>query len=348
MRRLAAAAVAALALAGCGADEGITGGGRIIGDTLTVASLMPLSGPQAAVGRDIVDGQKLALAEAGGRAGAFTINFAVFDEGAEDRAEERDAAARAARAAIGDRQVAVVVGSLGSEAAAVSIPLLNAAGMLQISPGAGYPGFTESPNWYPSGVVSFGRVVADDRAQARAIADRLRALGRTRVAIESEPGVAAEAFAAAVRAQDGLEIVGEEARADAVVYAGRDPANAAGVAEGLAREAPRARIVFGDDLVRAGIEAALPAAARRRALLASRAPEAGSSPALRRFEAAFAARFGRRPGAYAILGHAAMRAALATIAAAGDEAADRSELIATFRADPPPIVQPPFTIRAAG
>ena len=86
-------------------------------------------------------------------------------------------------------------------------------------------------------------------------------------------------------------MVADPARADALVYAGTDVANAAGVADGWAREAPGARIVLPDALVRAGVVARLSPAARRRAVLVSSAPAAGSAPD-RAFQADFRRRFG--------------------------------------------------------
>ena len=79
IRRLAALAAVA-ALVGCGSDRStIERGGRIVGSNLTIYSSVPQ--PGEGVGRDIVDAEKLAIAEAGGRAGDFGINFFSIDEG---------------------------------------------------------------------------------------------------------------------------------------------------------------------------------------------------------------------------------------------------------------------------
>ena len=50
-------------------------------------------------------------------------------------------------------------------------------------------------------------------------------------------------------------------------------------------------------------------------MLVSRAPAPGSTPALRAFEAAFERTYGREPGPYAALGHAAMTSVLAALTA---------------------------------
>ena len=60
-------------------EGGISGGGKVIGRTVTVYSLT--SDPGGA-NRDFVDGEKLALSDAGGRAGALAVNFSSLDLGA--------------------------------------------------------------------------------------------------------------------------------------------------------------------------------------------------------------------------------------------------------------------------
>jgi hypothetical protein len=123
--RAAALLVATLALAGCGVnlDAGISGGGKLGGKTLTVYSLAP--DPDGA-SRDLVDGQKLALAGAHGRIGGLIVNFASLDLGRGD-----SAAAEATRRAISDPQIIAAV----VDATPVTVPLLNAAGILQVAPG---------------------------------------------------------------------------------------------------------------------------------------------------------------------------------------------------------------------
>ena len=161
-------------LAGCGPERGaITAGGRIFGDNLTVYTSVP--DPATGLGRDMVDASKLAIAQAGGRAGEFGINFVAVDEGSPAHPDPPIVAARAAERAIRDTQVIAVVGALRSDTAMTSLPLFNAAGVLLVSPGAGYAGFTsaaapgEPERWYPSGRRTFGRLIGDDREQARAL-----------------------------------------------------------------------------------------------------------------------------------------------------------------------------------
>jgi ABC-type branched-subunit amino acid transport system substrate-binding protein len=345
MRRLAALAALAV-LAGCGSERGaIEAGGRVVGDNVTIYSSLP--DPATGVGRDMVDAQKLAIAQAGGRIGRLGINFVSVDEGSPGAPQPRLVAARAAEDVIRDPQVIGVVGALRSDTAMTSLPLFNAAGILLVSPGAGYPGFTEHigpgepEDWYPSNDQTFARVIGDDAAQARVLLSAARrAGGGPRVAVEAEAGKAADALVGALQHADAADprvrLVGSSAAADAVIYAGSDLRSAAGVAESLARESPRAALVFGDELTRAGLAERLPAAARRRAVLVSSAPEPGSTGELRGFEGAFAATFGHRPGPYAALAWQAARRILVAIRAAGPRANLRRAVVERYMAEPPP------------
>ena len=341
MRRTLAAAAAVLAagagLAGCGSTlQDISRGGKVIGDTLNVYSLLPEPGEGA--GRDIVDAEKLALHDARGTAGPYAVNFLSIDEGAPGGRDGARESALAMRDAIADPQVTAVIGPAGSDTGRSAVPLLNAAGILEVTPGAGYPGFTdatgpgEPERWQPSGRVTLARLTGDDADQARAIvriAERATGKRSPRIAVEQEPGPVADAQVDALR-EAGAKIEEDPGRADAFVYAGEDPENAAGVADGLAREHPRVPVILPDALTRAGVAGRLGAAARRCAVLVSSAPVPGSSPELRRFEAAFRERFGREPGPYAAVGYEAMRSVLAAIAEAGPRAGARQAVIDAY------------------
>jgi ABC-type branched-subunit amino acid transport system substrate-binding protein len=331
IRRLAALAAVA-ALVGCGSDRStIERGGRIVGPNLTIYSSVPR--PGEGLGRDLVDAQKLAIAQAGGRAGDFGINFVSIDEGPLGRDAPVKVAAAAAEQVIRDPQAIAVIGTLRSDTALTTVPLLNAAGLLQVSLGAGYPGFTdpiapgEPERWFPSGHPTFAREVGDDVDQAGAL---VRAAGR-RVAIEAEAGKVPEALADALRGAAGDRVVDDPAQATGTVYAGNDLRSAVGVAAALARENPRARIVFPDELTRAGIADRLPRAVRRRSVFVTSAP-----PPDEAFAAAFEAQYGRRPDPYAVLGYRAMQRVLEAIEAAGPRARLRRVTISRFLALPAP------------
>ena len=165
--RFLIAALATLALAGCGAskDEGISGGGKVIGRTVTVYSL---TSDPAGAGRDFVDGQKLALSDAGGRAGSFAVNFTSLDLGGSDEKLE----AQASRRAISDPQIIAAI----VDATNVTVPLFNAAGILQVAAG-GDPSLATDPQALPSGKHTVG-TLAPEAAPAGFEARFATAFGR--------------------------------------------------------------------------------------------------------------------------------------------------------------------------
>jgi hypothetical protein len=138
-------------LAGCGTskDEGISGGGKVIGRTVTVYSIMQDPSGSA---RDGVDGEKLALAEAHGRAGALSVNFSSLDAG--DGTDE--AAGATVRRAINDPQIIAAI----ADATPVTVPLFNAAGILQVAPG-GDVALAHDDHANPSGRPTLGTPAAE-------------------------------------------------------------------------------------------------------------------------------------------------------------------------------------------
>lgn len=312
MRRALAALAALASLTGC-ASEGTAGGGRIVGETLTVYSLLP----DTPVARDIIDGEKLALAQAGGQAGSFKVNFAV-DHLAQDDTEK---VADTIREAIHDLQIVAAISDLDSETARTTIPLLNAGGILHLSPGATYPGFVaafpgaaedEPARWQPSPKRTFASLAPSDLAQAQAIAEA----AEPPVLIEAEPD---DVLGAELRRRLRGKLTDDGLLARTAVYAGSDVENARGVLEPLRREAPRARIVVPESLLRAGVE--LPSGVR--AMTSAPAPTIGD---------AFQQRFGRCATRYAQLGYDAMKSVLDAIETAGERANDRRVLADTWLA----------------
>ncbi len=71
------------ALAGCG-GVGVSGAATAVGSQLTVYSSLPLQGPSAADSEQIVNGEKLALAQAGGRVGPFKVSYVSQDDSSPD------------------------------------------------------------------------------------------------------------------------------------------------------------------------------------------------------------------------------------------------------------------------
>ena len=254
------ALAAAVVAAGCGDTTSITDGGRVAGTTLTVYSLLP-QGNRGPAARDLVLGEKLALQQARGRAGGFSINYvaAPLPAGGGQRA-----VAAAVREVMRDPGVAAVIGDLGLRTARVSVPLLNAAGILHVSPAVTYPGFERrlprdpgAPDRYrPSGRRSFVPLVAGDEAAA------LTRAARGAVAIEATAGAPERALAEQVRR--ALPETVDTADADTVIVLAPNPDDALGVVEGVLAENRRARVLLPEELWQTDLPAPAPGPAPRR------------------------------------------------------------------------------------
>ena len=180
---LAALAAVLPGLAGCG---GVVSASETTGNQLTVYSSLPLQGPSAAISRQIEGGEKLALSQAGGHVGALTVSYVSLDDvspvsGQTSPGESSAAAKQAAQ----DTSTIAYLGDYGSAATAISLPIINEAGILQVSPASPYVGLTSSQDagqdeperFYPSGKRNFARLAPGDQAQATAQVRLMGSLG---------------------------------------------------------------------------------------------------------------------------------------------------------------------------
>src|SRR5688572_22511298 len=167
MRKLATLVGLALlpAVAACGGDDGESGGsGQGSADgkkALTIYSSLPLQGASRPQTTAMVNGIKLALEQADGKAGDFRVNYKSLDGStAQAGSWTPEATSSNAREAAQDDSTAVYIGEFNSGASAVSLPILNEAGVPQISPANTAVGLTsddpgaetgEPEKYYPSG-----------------------------------------------------------------------------------------------------------------------------------------------------------------------------------------------------
>ena len=171
-------AVVACALGGCG-GSGKNAGSR--GGTVDFYSSLPLSGASSATAQAIVNGAKLALAQARGRAGRFTVRYISLDDStAQSGTWDPGRTAANAREAARDPKAVYYIGEFNSDASEVSMPILNRAGVPQVSPASTYVGLTTNepgslpgePNkYFPTGRRTFLRIVPLDTLQAAALID---------------------------------------------------------------------------------------------------------------------------------------------------------------------------------
>ena len=75
---LAALAAAIPVIAGCGGAP--VAASETAGNQLTIYSSLPLQGESAAISQQLVNGEKLALSQAGGQVGPFKVAYVSLDD----------------------------------------------------------------------------------------------------------------------------------------------------------------------------------------------------------------------------------------------------------------------------
>ncbi|HEX7897738.1 MAG TPA: branched-chain amino acid ABC transporter substrate-binding protein [Planctomycetota bacterium] len=192
------------------------------GQIIKIVSSLPRTGSAKGQTDTIVNGIVMALEEAGWKSGAFTIKYEDLDD-ATAAAGQWTAEKESANAsqAVKDPDVMVYIGTYNSGAAKISMPELNRAGMLMVSPANTWPGLTkpgkgdagEPEKYRPSGKINFTRVVPADDMQGPAGADWAKKLGLQKVFILDDREVYGKGIADLfhARAEEiGLKILGHE------------------------------------------------------------------------------------------------------------------------------------------
>jgi len=172
----------ALTVSACGSsdDDSGGGGGGISGDTLTIYSSLPLQGTSKGQSEAVIDGEKLALQEAGNKVGKYKIKYVSLDDSTAQNPGTADEAqtGQNARKAVTDKTTIFYLGEFNSGGTKVSLPVLNKANIPQISPSNTYVGLTtdkpgsepgEPQKYYPAQKRTYARVVPADDIQGAAM-----------------------------------------------------------------------------------------------------------------------------------------------------------------------------------
>ncbi len=192
--------------------------------TIKIVSALPMTGSSLTQTQTIVNSIKMALEEVNSKAcnGAVTIQYEPYDDAtaAAGKWTPEQATANGNKAAA-DKSVIGYIGHFNSGAAKLSIPILNQAGVVMISPANTYPGLTkpgkgeagEPDKYYPTKVRNYTRVVPADDLQGAVGARWMKALGATKVYIlddqETYGKGIADVFEAEAKKQS-LNILGHE------------------------------------------------------------------------------------------------------------------------------------------
>src|SRR5277367_1666033 len=153
---------------------------------IKIVSSLPRTGSATAQAQTMVNGIRMAIEEAGGRVGDFTIAYEDWDDASPERGQW-DPAVEAANAqkAVKDPDIMAYIGTYNSGAAKIAMPILNEASLVMVSPANTYPGLTKTgmgeanePAVYrASGKINFFRVVPDDDIQGEVAAQWAKELG---------------------------------------------------------------------------------------------------------------------------------------------------------------------------
>jgi branched-chain amino acid transport system substrate-binding protein len=356
--RLAALLAALPALAGCGS---VVSASETTGNQLTIYSSLPLQGPAAPIGRQIEGGEKLALSQAGGHVGAFKVSYSSLDDvnpvnGQTSPGESSAAAKQAAQ----DTSTIAYLGDFGSEATAISLPIMNEAGILQVTPSSPYVGLTsdeeagqdEPGRFYPSGKRNFVRLQPGDQAQAEAQARLMRSLslGSVYLLDDQDPFQMPLAnLVAKDAAKEGVKVAGHDSIALAAEanYSGEIEKILASGAQGVFLAAgaspgavalwqrlhgadPRLQLLGGSSLANVPFTAGIGAAAAVTYLTTPLLGENLYPPSARGVLAEYARAFHREGGPWVLYGYEAMDGVLDAIRRAGPEGNNRPDVIREF------------------
>jgi branched-chain amino acid transport system substrate-binding protein len=181
--------ISLVALAGCGTSGGSGGGGGSnsgpLGSctgTVTVASDLPTSGGDAAIGGGTEKGVRLAVdqANAAHLLGGCTITYLPKDDASVAKGKhDPQQGAQNVIALVANQAVVGIVGPFNSSVAVAELPVTNRAGVVQISPSTTDPGLTlpgtdpaiDTASLKPSGKTTFFRIIANDVIQAQVMAE---------------------------------------------------------------------------------------------------------------------------------------------------------------------------------
>ncbi len=359
---LALAAVVALGACGSSSSSSTTSGAS--GGTVSIYSSLPLVGSSTPQTKPMVNGIKLALDQANGKAGDFDVNYTSLNDATAQAGEwDPGQTATDARKAVSDSNTVLYIGEFNSGASEVSMPILNQAGIAQISPANTYPGLTvssqgvtlpgEPDKYHPTGNLNYVRIVPNDLIQGAADLLAMKEAGCKKVAVANDKeaygaGLAnvlvrdADQFGVSLTGNTGINPKAPNFRsyastvksqgADCFFFSGITSNGAVQLTKDINAALPDAKI-FGPDGVCTSAytnekDGGVPASIDPLFQCTVATQDLAAYPGGKDFIAAYKAKYGTaNPDPYAIYGYAAMKLALDTIAAAGSQGNDKATVV---------------------
>jgi branched-chain amino acid transport system substrate-binding protein len=340
---VAAAAASALLLSACGSDDDGGGGTDAGGGSakeLTIGFIGAQTGPNAQLGLNISNGVELALEEHNAKSGVTKVTLKKYDTQG-DPAQ----ATNQAKKAISDKVVAIVGPAFSGESK-TGVPILEEAGIPNISPSA--TAVTLAAN----GWKTWHRVLANDDVQGPGDADFIaKTLAAKNVAVIDDQSEYGKGLADAVRKQLGTagvkvavndSIDPEEANysstvnkvkpanVDAVFFGGYYSA-AGKLVKQLRDGGVQGTFVSGDGTLDAQFISGGGKAAEGALLSCTCSSAVGSTdPEVQKFATAYKTKFNADPATYSAEGYDATNAFLQAIDAGKTSTSDINDFIKTI------------------
>jgi branched-chain amino acid transport system substrate-binding protein len=354
-------AAGAFGLAACGSSNKSSGGSTASGGTLTIYSSLPLQGTARGQSTAVINGEELALDAVGGKVGKYKIKYVSLDDSTTQNPGTADEAktAQNARQAVRDKSTIFYLGEFNSGGTKVSLPILNKAGIPQISPSNTYSGLTtnepgtepgEPDKYYPTGKRTYARVVPRDKIQGAALVSVMKSDGCKTVTLWDDKTTYGAGLAKNIQQSAGpagltienrqgtdknspnYRSIASKIKSDCFVWAGVTGENGIQVYKDAAAAAPNAKL-YGPDGVteeaftnpkKGGIPAAIGARVKLTVATLGTKELPKAAPILDKYKAKYHT---QTVDPYAIYGYETMALALDVLKRAGDKANDRAEVV---------------------
>jgi branched-chain amino acid transport system substrate-binding protein len=333
------------------------------GKVVDFYSSLPLQGASTAQTTPMVNGMKLALQQAGGKAGQWTVHYTSLDDSTAAAGKwDPGQTAADARKAAADTKAVYYMGEFNSGASEVSIPILNEAGLPMVSPANTYVGLTtnqpgsapgEPQKYYPTGTRTYLRIVPIDSIQAASDLLAMKQAGCTKVAVANDKEAYGQGLATLLgleKASYGVNIVSDTGidptapnfrsyastikgqGADCFFFAGIVSNGAVQITKDVHAALPTAKVFGGDgvctDSYTSAKKGGVPASLYPLMQCTVATQKLSAYPGGKDFLAAYSKAYGTSsPDPYAIYGYEVMKLGLDTVAKLGAQGNSKSAVL---------------------
>jgi len=356
----------AVGVAACGSSNKSSSSGGGGGGTVDFYSSLPLQGASKDQTAAMVNGMKLAVSQAGNKAGNMTVKYTSLDDSTAQAGNwDPGQTAQNARKVAQDSKAVYYIGEFNSGASSISIPILNQGGIPQVSPANTYPGLTtnepgtekgEPDKYYPTGKRTYLRIVPRDKIQSAALIAQMKQDKCQKVAVANDKDTYGAGLARIFEQQSktqGLTVTGNDgidktasnyrayaskvkgAGADCFLFSGVTANGAVQLFKDVGAAVPNAKLYGPDGVCESGFtnpkKKGIPTALGKRFTCSVATLDLKSIPGGPQFVSAYAKAYGdKNPDPYAIYGYEAMKLGLDTVKGLGDKGGDKAAVLAAL------------------